>query len=276
MIKYFPKLGPFTNTWDDLVNDSGESLHFGILNYNNTTASTFRARVKPRDVKSALVMLNYHFLEHHSVEDSYLNDTAMILIKQSSENANVHFNSFGKPNHMFAWFVVDFLAMSMLFDTFMPFKNTPLSTEHSDMLIHNKQILIKFCINQGLSRIDKYFINEKTGDAGRGSVDLDKLWLTSTKYLRQLNAGIISSYESYSDSYTSEKKVQMVWIHHLAILQLFHPLFCKYPGEECDYVFKHDNHHLLLERMTAAQLSMYTKMYGDGPNYSWVWLGEGG
>jgi hypothetical protein len=28
LIKYFPKLGPFTNTWDDLVNDSGEPLSF--------------------------------------------------------------------------------------------------------------------------------------------------------------------------------------------------------------------------------------------------------
>ena len=102
MFKYFPRLGPFTNTWDDLVNDSGEPLLFGRLNYNNTTASTFRDRVKPRDVKSALVMLNYLFLEHHQVEDSFLNDTAMLLIKQSTENANVHFNSIGKPNHMFA------------------------------------------------------------------------------------------------------------------------------------------------------------------------------
>ena len=93
LINYFPKLGPFTNTWDDLVNDSGEPLHFGILNYNNTTASTFRARVKPRDVKSALVMLNYLFLEHYTVEDSFLNDSAMLLIKQSSEGTNVHFNS---------------------------------------------------------------------------------------------------------------------------------------------------------------------------------------
>ena len=158
----------------------------------------------------------------------------------------------------------------------MPFKNTPLSTEHSDMLIHNKQILIKFCLGQGLSRIDKYFINEKTGDAGRGSVDLDKIWSTSTKYHRQLKAGVISSFESYSDSYSAQKKVQCLWIHHLAILQLFHPAFRKYPGEEGDFVFKHDNNHLFLERMTSAQLTMYTKMYGDGPNYLWVWLGEGG
>ena len=286
MFKYFPQLGPFTNTWDDLVNDSGEPLLFGRLNYNNTTASTFRDRVKPRDVKSALVMLNYLFLEHHQVEDSFLNDTAMLLIKQSTENANVHFNSIGKPNHMFAWFVVDFLAMSILFDTFidhrslvapMPFKKTPLSTAQSDMLIHNQKILIKFCVNQGLSRIgEKYFINEKTGDAGVGSVDLDKIWSTSTKYHRQLKAGVISSFESYSDSYTAEKKVQCLWIHHLAILQLFHPAFRKYPGEEGDFVFKHDNNHLFLERMTPGQSSMYTKMYGDSPNYSWVWQGEGG
>ena len=63
------------------MNDSGEPLHFGILNYNNTTTSTFRARVKPRDVKAALVMLTYLFLEHHTVEDSLLFDSAMLLVK---------------------------------------------------------------------------------------------------------------------------------------------------------------------------------------------------
>ncbi len=158
----------------------------------------------------------------------------------------------------------------------MPFKKTPLSTEHSDMMIHNKQILIKFCLGQGLSWIDKYFLNGKTGDAGRGSVDLDKLWSTSTKYYCQLHVGIISSFELYSDSYTSVKKEQSLWIHHLGILQLFHPLFRNYPGEECKYFFKDSTHHLFLERMTTAQLNTYMKKYGDSPNYSWVWLGERG
>ena len=139
------------------------------------------------------------------------------------------------------------------------------------MLVHNKHILIKFCLGQGLSRIAK-----KTGDAGRGSINLGKLWSTSTKFYRQLHAGIISSFESYTDSYTSLKKEQRLWIHHFVILQLFHPAFRKYPGEEGDFVFKHDNNHLFLERMTPGQSSMYTKMYGDSPNYSWVWQGEGG
>ncbi len=145
------------------MNDRGEPLHFGILNYNNTKTSTFCARVKPRDVKAALVMLNYLFLEHHTVEDLFLFDTAILLVKQSSEGSSVHFNSIGKPNRMFAWFVINFLAMSMLFDSFidhrllvapMPFKKTPLSEEHCGMLVHNKHILIKFCLGQGLARID--------------------------------------------------------------------------------------------------------------------------
>jgi hypothetical protein len=152
MIKYYPKLSPFTNTWDDLVNDSEEPLYFGILNYNNTVASTFRARVKPQDAKAALVMLTYLFLEHHTVEDSLLFDSLMLLIKQSSEGSDVHFNSIGKSNRVFAWFVVNFLAMSIMFHFFidyrllvapMPFKKVPLSEEHCGMLVHNKHILIK-------------------------------------------------------------------------------------------------------------------------------------
>ena len=158
----------------------------------------------------------------------------------------------------------------------MPFKKMSLSEEHCGMLVHNKQILIKFCLGQGLERVNNFFLNKKTGDAGRGCVDLDKLWSTSTKFYRQLHAGIISSFESYTDSYTSLKKEQRLWIHHFVILQLFHRLFRVYPGEECDYEFKDNNYHLFVERMTDTQLEAYTKMYGDSPNYSWMWLGEGG
>ncbi len=87
-------------------------------------------------------MLNYPFLEHHTVEDLFLFDTAMLLVKQLSDGSTAHFNLIGKPNCTFAWFVIDFLAMSMLFDSFidhcllvapMPFKKTPLSEEHADV-----------------------------------------------------------------------------------------------------------------------------------------------
>jgi hypothetical protein len=125
------------------------------------------------------------FLEHYTVddEDSLLFDPSMLLIKASSEGAGVHFNSIGKPNRMFAWFVIDFLTMSNLFDFFidhhslvapMPFKKVPLS-EAVTLLVHNKEILIKFCLSLGPPRVDKYFVNRMTGDVGRGCCDLDKL-----------------------------------------------------------------------------------------------------
>jgi len=94
--KYRPLLGPFTDTWDDLVNDNGDPLHFG-MHYTNAVSS-FCEHVKPRDVKMALVLLNYLFLEHHTVENSSLVDSAMLLIKESSEGAGVHLNSIGNPN----------------------------------------------------------------------------------------------------------------------------------------------------------------------------------
>ena len=281
---YKPMLGPFTDTWDDLVNDNGDRLHFGVLHYNNTTTSTFRERVKPRDVKAALVLLTYFFLEHHTVKDSLLFDSSMLLIKASSEGAGVHSNSIGKPNRMFAWFVIDFLSMSILFDSFinhrsllapMPFTKVPLSGENMTMLVHNKQILIKFCLGQGPPRVDKYFVNEKTGDVGRGCLDLDKLWSTSTKFYRQLKSGIVSSFESYKDSYTGDKKEQKLWIHHFVILQLFHPLFRFYPGDDSDLQFQDDNHNLFVEKITDSHIKYYVKMYGDTPNYSWLWLGDG-
>jgi hypothetical protein len=281
---YKPMLGPFTDTWDDLVNDNGDRLHFGVLHYNNTTTSTFRERVKPRDVKAALVLLTYFFLEHHTVKDSLLFDSSMLLIKASSEGAGVHSNSIGKPNRMFAWFVIDFLAMSILFYSFidhrllvapMPFKKIPLSEAHVTMLVHNKEILIKFCLGQGLPRVDKYFVNEMTGDVGRGCLDLDKLWSTSTKFYRQLKSGIVSSFDSYKDSYTGDKKEQKLWIHHFVILQLFHPLFRFYPGDDSDLQFQDDNHNLFVEKITDSHIKYYVKMYGDTPNYSWLWLGDG-
>ncbi len=118
LVNYNPKLGDFTDEWD-MANDQGECLHIGVLHYNNTMMSTFHSRVHPRDVKAALSMLSYLFLENHHVskEDSLLFDLAMLLVKQSCSGLNIHFNSIGKPNHMFAWFVIDFLSMLLLFDT---------------------------------------------------------------------------------------------------------------------------------------------------------------
>ena len=187
---------------------------------------------------------------------------------------------------MFAWFVIDFLSMLILFDTFidhrsllapMPFKNVSLSGVHKDMLVHNQKILIKFVLEHSKTRVDKYFVNEKTGDVGTGCCELDKLWSTSTKFSRQLKVGIVSSFESYKDSYIGEKKVQKLWIHHFVILQLFHPLFRFYPGDDSELPFTDSNHHLFVMRINEKNennVKLFFRYYGDTPNYAWMWKGK--
>ena len=62
------------------------------------------------------------------------------------------------------------------------------------------------------------------------------------------------------------------------ILQLFHPLFCFYPGDDsAEIEFQDDNHHLFVAKMVNEdQIKMYIETHGDTPNFSWLWLDEGG
>ena len=273
---YNPPFGPFTETWDDLVNEKRKPLHFGALKYKTST-DNFSRIVKPSAVKTALTLLSYLKLEKFDVEDdeSLMIDSSMRNIKDSSEGVCVHFNSIGKPNKKFAWFVIDFLAMSILFDTYshhrslkapVLYNNATFSTTNENMLVHNKHILIKFCIDQGNSWVKDYFIDKKTGKvASKGCVDLNKLWATSNMYLRQFNAGIIYSFQSYTNSNTDEKKEQKLWIHHFMILQLFHPSITLSSDDIVD-----DNHANFVDRIAVNEKQKYNL------HYDWRWLGSGG
>ncbi len=41
-------------------------------------------------------------------------------------------------------------------------------------------------------------------------------------------------------------------------------------------VFKEDNHSLFVEKITDVHLEKYSQLYGNTPNYSWMWMGDGG
>jgi hypothetical protein len=234
-------------------------------------------------------MLSYLFLKncHVSEKDSLLFDSAMLLMKQSSSGLNIHFNYIGKPNHMFAWFVIDFLLMLLLFDTFVDHRSlmapVPYAYGHKDltdqeqgMLKHNQKILINFCFIHHPAIIQKYFMIARTGNIGQGCVNLDSLCATSTKLLRQSKTGSVSLFESYKATYTNIKKEQPLWIHHFAILQLFHPYFRMYLNDSLDVNFLNDNYHLFLRKLSPEDLKSYIIIYGDSPNYSFLWVGEGG
>jgi hypothetical protein len=81
----------------------------------------------------------------------------MLCIKASLEGQDLHTNSIEKPNKMFAHFVIDFLAMSFLFDSFhvhnslvasVPYSKKQLTINEQQMLQHNQEILNEFCLQQ--------------------------------------------------------------------------------------------------------------------------------
>ena len=84
-------------------------------------ALSFVDNVPARDMKSVLSLVVHLLPEHLNVpeEKSSIVDLLMIDIKKSLKDETIHANSIGKVNASFAKFVVDFIAMSLLFDAFI-------------------------------------------------------------------------------------------------------------------------------------------------------------
>ncbi len=92
----------------------------------------------------------------------------------------------------------------------------------------------------------------------------------SVRYVRQLKAGVCSSYKDYPDTYKGEKRKEMMWIYHFVILQLFHPKFCNEKG----VCFQHDDNIMFLRKITLDETQQYITLYHDSPRYERLWLGR--
>ena len=86
----------------------------------------------------------------------------------------------------------------------------------------------------------------------------------------------MSSFESYRESCIGDKIKQKLWIHHFVILQLFHLLFCFYPGDDsADIQLTDNNHHLFVANMNDDQTKMYIKTHGTHPtSFGCGWVME--
>jgi hypothetical protein len=89
------------DSWEDIKDDSGNTLHIGKLDYktkNGKKPGSFRAQVVPRDVKAALCLVVNIFLKQtkENDKDRNIHDSLMKLIKTSAVNEGLHANSFGK------------------------------------------------------------------------------------------------------------------------------------------------------------------------------------
>jgi hypothetical protein len=199
-------------------------------------------------------------MEHSNVpeEKSSIVDSLMIDIKKSSKDETIHANSIGKVNASFAKFVVDFIAMSLLFDAFI-YHNAQaapalwagrhLSIEEQNLFQQNQIVLVKFCLRLNEDQAWKLFGKKEFGTVGWTVSNLDSLWGSSVRYFCQFKAGVSSSYKDYQATSKGEKHKELMWIHHFVILQLFHPKFCM----EKDICFEHKNSGFFLHQFTLDE-----------------------
>ncbi len=145
------------DTYNDFKDDQGNQLQIGELNYaskKGKSVLSFADNVPARDIKSALSLVVCLLLEHSSVtnDKSCINDLLLVEIKKSSKEELTHSNLFGRVNASFAKFVVDFLAMSLLFDSFLyhnaqaapaPWTGRHLSMDEQHLFQQNQIVLIK-------------------------------------------------------------------------------------------------------------------------------------
>ena len=272
------------DTYNDFRDDQGNQLQIGELNYaskKGKSVLSFADNVPTRDIKLALSLVVRLLLKHSSVtnDKSCINDLLMVQIKKSSKDELTHSNSFGRVNASFAKFVVDFLAMSLLFDSFLyhnaqaapaPWAGRHLTMDEQRLFQQNQTVLIKFCLQQNEDVAWKLFGKREFGTVGWNVSNLDSLWGKSVRYVRQLKAGVCSSYKDYSATYKGEKRKEMMWIHHFVILQLFHPKFCN----EKDVRFQHEDSTMFLCKITLDETQQYINLYHDSPRYEWLWLGR--
>jgi hypothetical protein len=146
------------DTYNDFKDDQGNQLQIGELNNASNKGKrvlSFADNVPARDIKLALSLVVRLLLEHSSVtnDKSCIHDSLMVEIKKSSKEELTHSNLFGRVNASFAKFIVDFLAMSLLFDSLLyhapaPWAGRHLSMDEQCLFRQNQIVLIKFCLQQ--------------------------------------------------------------------------------------------------------------------------------
>jgi hypothetical protein len=138
-------------------------------------------------VRSALSLVVRLLLEHSNVpeEKSCIVDLLMKDIKKSSKDETIHANSIGKVNASFSKFVVDFIAMSLLFEAFDLSHCTSCTCsmgwqasiyQRTDLFKQNQIVLVKFCFRQNEDQAWKLFGQRQLGTVGWTVSNLDSLW----------------------------------------------------------------------------------------------------
>jgi hypothetical protein len=145
------------DSWEMLQDTNNQRLTIGLFHFQKKAASTYTEANNSRDVLVALHLMVLLQLEDFLVcgNLSHICNSQMKFLKMSSNGQLTNHNSFGQVNKKFAWFVIDFISVQLVFNNWYPFltqfapspfaKNIP--EEFEQVLKKNQMILINICIH---------------------------------------------------------------------------------------------------------------------------------
>jgi hypothetical protein len=184
-------------------------LVIGAYHFTTRSEETFIEANNSHDVLAGLSLMSSLLLENYNKRGHFsrITDTLMNQIKESSTPSSNHqpinSNSFGRVIKTFACFVIDFLAVQLVFNNWFPFKcqNAPSPyacniepKAEMDAIQTNQKILILLVLHMNL-RAHSLLLDQ--GHSGWPSPNLKKVFSTAQNYKVKFDKGIISSWEGY-------------------------------------------------------------------------------
>jgi hypothetical protein len=126
-----------------MQDSNNQRLTISLFQFHKKAGSTYNEANNSHDVLTA-----FHLMVLLQLEDflvcgnlSHICDSQIKFLKMSSNGQRTNHNSFGQVNKKFAWFVVDFISVQLVFNNWYPFstqyasspfaKNIPEGVEHA-------------------------------------------------------------------------------------------------------------------------------------------------
>jgi hypothetical protein len=184
-------------------------LVIGAYHFTTCSSQTYIQANNSRDVLAGLYLISILLLENFTErgEFSRITDSLMLQIKESSSPTgdlqSINCNSFGRVNRAFGRFVIDFLAVQLVFNNWFPFKcqtaPSPYVCKNSpeaDMaaIKKNQKILISLVLNMN-PRAHSLLLNP--GRLGWDSPNRKKIFTFAQHYKNKFDKGIISSWGGF-------------------------------------------------------------------------------
>jgi hypothetical protein len=276
------------NAWDQLRHSSNIRFHIGTHQFNSTAREGFTQANNCRDVLAALHLMFHLQLESYNVgpDQSRIHDDLMLAIKESSRpqpgHQPINLNSFGKVNKAFCRFVIDFLAVQLVFDNGFSFTAQVAPSPYATNDYNNHEVMKRVWFNQRLliwlvTEMEPVIAQQLLLDRGQPyweSPNLKTVFSQAQAYVTKWRKGIISSWAGYNENQYSK----CLWIHHWVILQFIHPFFCvrfdQDLSDDCYATFKHDNWTEFISVFDPGAFQNYADQHADSPRFRLLWLGR--